>query len=109
MIKLTQVQIGAVDHRMVMASGSFDPKIHVPGMWRCSRCGFVLCQSNLNAQDGTITARDQPGDRCPNCDVTLWRLSWRQHATDMAKVAEDAIDRAAKAEAELQKLRAATK
>lgn len=65
--------------------------VHVPGMWRCAKCQFVLVQSNLNATDGTITARDTPGDKCPNCNVPLWRLTWREHAAEMAERLEAAL------------------
>lgn len=65
--------------------------IYVPGMWRCAKCSFVLTQSNLNAADGSVTARDTPGDKCPNCNVPLWRLTWRQHALEMGERLEQEI------------------
>ena len=61
-------------------SGSFDPNIHVPGLWRCAKCGLQLLQSNLNSGDGTVTARDQAGDKCPNDDAPLWRVTWKEEA-----------------------------
>lgn len=70
---------------------SFDPAIHVSGLWRCAKCNFVLVQSNLNAADGTITARDEAGDKCPNDGAPLWRVTWRQHAEEMAERCEEAI------------------
>lgn len=65
--------------------------IYVPGTWCCPKCTFVLVQSNLNAADGTITARDEPGDRCPNCDSPLWRVSWKDQAKEMGARAEQEI------------------
>lgn len=62
---------------------AFDPNIHVPGMWRCAKCAFVLTQSTLHASTGNVSARDEAGDRCPNCDVPLWRLTWRQNAEEL--------------------------
>ena len=91
-------------------------KVYVPGLWRCAKCNFELIQSNLNGADGTVTARDQPGDKCPNCDVPLWRVTERErHHAVMAdserwwQEKQDAIDRAEKAEAEVARLREALK
>jgi len=77
---------------------SFDPDIHVPGLWGCAKCGFTLLQSNLNAKDGSITARDEPGDKCPNDGAPLWRVTWRQQAEEMGRRCEEAIERAVAAE-----------
>lgn len=54
----------------------------VPGSFRCAKCGFVLIQANLNAQDGTVIARDAPGDRCPNDGAPMWRVTWRERAEE---------------------------
>ena len=54
----------------------------VPGVFRCAKCGFQLIQSNLNATDGMITARDAPGDKCPNDGSPMWRVSWREYAME---------------------------
>jgi methionyl-tRNA synthetase len=62
--------------------------VYTPGLWRCAKCNFVLVQRNLNANSGTITARDQPGDKCPNCDVNLWRITERENARDNYETAE---------------------
>ena len=65
-----------------------EQQIYVPGLWRCAKCNFELLQSNLNAADGTVTPRDTPGEKCPNCDSPLWRVTERQrhHA-----IYEDAV------------------
>lgn len=68
-----------------------DHLIYVPGTWYCPKCQFTLVQSNLNAADGTVTARDEPGDKCPNCSSPLWRVSWRQQAKEMGDRAEQEI------------------
>lgn len=73
-------------------TGSFNPALHVPGMWRCAKCSFVLVQSNLNADDGTVTTRDEAGATCPNDGAPLWRVSWRDHAEEMAQRAEGLVD-----------------
>jgi hypothetical protein len=74
-------------------SMSPDHLIYVPGTWCCPKCKFVLVQSNFNASDGTVTARDEPGDKCLNCDSLLWRVSWRQQAEEMAEYTEAEIVR----------------
>lgn len=63
-------------------------KVYVPGTWCCAKCGFVLLQSNLNMADGTVTARDEPGTKCPNDGSPMWRRSWQAYATDMANDVE---------------------
>jgi rubrerythrin len=62
--------------------------VYAPGRWRCAKCKFTLLQSNLNANTGTVTSRDAPGDKCPNCDAPLWRVSWKQEAEDNLDIAE---------------------
>lgn len=56
--------------------------VYAPGQWRCPKCEFTLMQSNLNALDGTVTARDEAGDKCPNCNSPLWRVSWKDEAIE---------------------------
>ncbi len=70
---------------------SFDRDLHVPGMWRCAKCGLYLIQSNLNAGDGTVTARDQAGETCPNDGAPLWRVSWREQAEELNRRLEDEV------------------
>ena len=56
--------------------------VYSPGLWRCAKCKFTLVQRNLNGHTGTVTARDTPGDKCPNCDVNLWRVTERENALE---------------------------
>lgn len=51
--------------------------VYVPGLWRCAKCEFTLTQMNLNASTGAVTARNEPGDKCPNCKGPLWRVTER--------------------------------
>ena len=81
--------------------------VYVPGLWRCPKCDFTLVQSNLNALDGTVTARDEPGDKCPNCNGPLWRVTERQAGNDMVERCEKEIIRANEAVAERDRLRQA--
>lgn len=67
--------------------------VHVPGVWRCAKCEFTLIQSNLNAKDGSITARDKPGDKCPNDGSPLWRVSYRDWALENEKGWTELLDR----------------
>lgn len=60
-------------------------EVYVPGQWRCPKCKFVLNQFNLNANDGSVTTRDEVGDKCPNCDKPLWRVTWKEDAMEMAE------------------------
>jgi rubrerythrin len=62
--------------------------VYVPGVWRCAKCDFRLIQSNLNANTGTITARDTPGDKCPNCHSPLWRVTERQERIEALDMLE---------------------
>ena len=78
--------------------------VYVPGSWHCPKCKFTLLQSNLNAQDGTVTARDTPGDKCPNCTGPLWRCSWKNDAFEMQERAVEQMDRAKAAEARATRL-----
>lgn len=65
---------------------------YVPGVWRCAKCEFELVQSFLNAGTGTITARDDPGETCPNCGTTLWRVSWKDWANETAQRLDETWD-----------------
>lgn len=77
------------------------PDLYVPGVWRCTKCQFELMQSNLNGRDGTVTARDAPGEKCPNCNTALWRVSWKDWAIETGKRLDETWD-------ELQTLKKAT-
>ena len=73
-------------------------EVYVPGSWHCAKCKFTLLQSNLNARDGTVTPRDKPGDKCPNCNSPLWRATWKQDAFEMQERAVEQMERAKAAE-----------
>ncbi len=68
-----------------------EKKVYVPGVWRCAKCNFTLLQSNLNASNGTVTARDEPGAKCPNDGAPMWRTSWKDYATEQAEMAERVV------------------
>lgn len=60
-----------------MVSEDLARLVYVPGLWRCAKCEFTLTQMNLNANTGAVTARDDTGDKCPNCQSPLWRVTER--------------------------------
>lgn len=69
--------------------------VYVPGQWRCPKCEFRLTQSNLYAESGTVGPRDEPGDKCPNCNGPLWRVSAMDDRNEAFKCANDTFDRVA--------------
>lgn len=81
--------------------------VYVPGSWKCAKCKFLLVQSNLNALDGTVTARDTPGDKCPNCDGPLWRVTWKQDRNEAYELCEQQVQRAVALEEQIAELRRA--
>jgi len=80
--------------------------VYCPGVWRCAKCDFRLIQSNLNANTGTVTARNEPGDKCPNCGGPLWRVSERQERVEAMDMAEQQFMRADAAEKALAAIHA---
>lgn len=80
--------------------------VYVPGLWKCAKCDFVLVQSTLNARDGTVTPRNEPGDKCPNCASPLWRVSWKAEAADRLETLEKFFDEKAALTVERDTLRA---
>ena len=74
--------------------GELEKQVYVPGLWRCAKCDFQLCQATLYAATGAVGARDEPGDKCPNCNRSLWRVTERQAGNDMVDRCEKEILRA---------------
>lgn len=93
-----QIEAAAEIERLRAEIARLEPLVHVPGVWRCAKCDFRLIQSNLNASDGTVTARDTPGDKCPNCHSPLWRVTERQERIEAMELAETGFIRAGNAE-----------
>lgn len=75
-----------------------DQERYIPGQWRCAKCEFELTQINLNVRDGTATARDDAGDKCPNCNSPLRRVTWKDRASQMLDATEKQVLRAIDAE-----------
>jgi hypothetical protein len=74
-----------------------DPDVMVPGLLHCAKCGFRLNKVVLNVSDGNAYADTDP-DTCPNCNVPMWRVSWKDEAQHAYKVCESQVRRALKAE-----------
>lgn len=73
----------------------------VPGALRCPKCDFRLQKITLHLLDGSATANNEP-DRCPNCNVPMWRVSWKDEAQDAYRTAESQMERARNAEKNLE-------
>lgn len=74
-------------------------KLYVPGRWRCPKCNFGLSQFKIRASDGAIGASDTPGEKCPNCDTPLWRVTEREAGDELGERAQEYLQRAVAAEA----------
>lgn len=77
--------------------------IYVPGHWRCAKCNFRLVQQTLYAGNGAIGPHDAPGEKCPNCNGPLWRVSAMEDRNEAYKTANDMFERAHKAETSLKR------
>lgn len=71
---------------------ALEKKVYVPGQWRCPKCNFRLTQSNLYVASGTVGPRDEAGDKCPNCNGPLWRVSAMEDRTEAYKTALDTFE-----------------
>lgn len=83
---------------------ALEKKVYIPGQWRCPKCEFRLTQSNLYAATGTVGPRDEPGDKCPNCNSPLWRVSAMEDRNEAYKCANNTFDRLEKLSTAAQSL-----
>lgn len=74
----------------------------VPGALRCAKCDFRLTKTTLCLSDGNAYANNDP-DTCPNCNVPMWRISWKEEAHDAYRTAGSQVDRAVAAEAKVKR------
>lgn len=72
--------------------------IYCPGVLRCAKCDFRLIKTKLTPAGAF--ANEEP-DSCPNCNVPMWRVTWKDEAHDAYKTAESQMDRALEAERKL--------
>ncbi|MEH3111549.1 MAG: hypothetical protein PGN22_15760 [Agrobacterium cavarae] len=63
---------------------------YVPGQWVCDKCKFGLYQRTLNARDGSVSARDEQPDPCPNCKTAMRRVTWKERAYEAEDMLADA-------------------
>lgn len=61
---------------------TLDRLAHVPGLTKCSKCGFSLLSNNLHAETGQVSARDEPSI-CPNDGSPMRRVTERQAGNDL--------------------------
>lgn len=80
-------------------------KVYQPGVFKCAKCNFQLVQKTLNAHDGSVTARDAVGEKCPNDGSPMWRVSYQEDNAKAWKWGEEQFDRARDADAEASLLR----
>lgn len=72
---------------------------YVPGVWRCPACTFQLTRSVLYVKSGTVGADIGPLiQHCPNDEVAMERVTWKEYAKNIATVCEQQIKRAYDAE-----------
>jgi rubrerythrin len=81
--------------------------VYVPGRWRCAKCNFGLQQFKIRACDGAIGENDKTGEKCPNCDVPLWRVTEREAGNEISERAKEYLKLAVSAEGALAKAREA--
>ena len=80
---------------------ALNKKVYQPGVFKCAKCNFQLVQASLNANTGTVSARDAPGAKCPNDGSPMWRVSYQEDNAAAWKWGEEQFDRALAAEAQL--------
>lgn len=80
-------------------------QIYVPGLWKCPKCKFTLVQASLRASDGAVGVRDETGDKCPNCDTGLWRVTEREAGNYLVDRCDEQMWRAIEAETKVDALR----
>lgn len=78
-----------------------EKQVYAPGQWRCAKCKFTLTQMAIYADTGVISTNDVPGEKCPNCDGPLWRVTERQCANELGERLEEIAGRAFEAERKL--------
>ena len=64
--------------RAALAQEAEGDDTYLPGQWRCPKCAFTLLQKTLYARDGSVGPNNKPGEKCPNCDSPLWRVTYKQ-------------------------------
>lgn len=95
--QLECVDLDNVPAREAIARHSF---VYIPGLWHCRKCDFQLVQKTLHVHTGDVTARDVPGDRCPNCNTVLWRVTYKDAHAEALRRLEAQHDRIAELEAQ---------
>lgn len=88
----------AVLSRQLLRALELEAQVYVPGHLQCDRCNFRLVSSNLNAMDGSVTARNT-ADICPNDGLPMRRVTYREDLSGAHELWEQQVTRAVAAEA----------
>ena len=88
-----------------MRSDEQTEQAYIPGVFRCAKCGFRLHQMKLNANSGAVTARDAPGEKCPNDGSPMWRVTYSEQLAEAHEEWGKQVERAAEAERKLDAIR----
>jgi hypothetical protein len=72
-------------------------QVHVPGEWKCAKCGFGVTCSTLSAHDGSIRPNEAP-QQCANGCGPLWRVTERDRRREAYGVIDQWAERAESAE-----------
>lgn len=77
---------------------------YIPGILKCKKCEFVLHSNAINASTGEMRASNKSED-CPNCNVPLWRITYKDEYNEAIALHDKMFDEKEKAEQELARVR----
>lgn len=77
-------------------------QVYLPNHWRCPKCSFYQVNSIL-APDGIFADKRTP-EQCPNDGTEMMPVSWKENAKDNYDMGVQQMERAVKAESQLQAL-----
>jgi ribosomal protein L37AE/L43A len=64
----------------------------VPGAWVCPKCAFECHKAVINPQSGAVGIDTREHyEICPNDMTAMKRLTWKEHAEGLARVAEQVL------------------
>jgi len=65
--------------------------VYVPGVLQCAKCKFRVVKSIININTGTVIPTDPQPEQCPNGCGPLWKVSWRQEASEILEKYEELL------------------
>lgn len=82
--------------------------LHVPGLLKCPKCSFTLQRNLMDGTTGVVSVNTEPTiEECPNDQEILQPVTWKEHSEMLAVVGNGQVERAVKAEEEIDRLKAA--